>query len=154
MEVCRYVYDPTHQSKFVVYFDEDEKHPQKVRAERAVKHLRTLDETELQEESIKFFKWLVLHPLSSLNEVYAAELLAFFHSKDKLMFKRTVHNPRKQAKARYLVVYTLTGATEHVFARTYNSIREIKVDTGRKPSQIKRLATKEIMCKALAESGS
>ena len=154
MEACRYVYDPTHKSKFVVFFDDDEKHPQKLRAERAIEQLQALAEVELQEESIKFFKWLVLHPLSPLNEVYAAELLGFFHSQDKLLFKRSVHNPRKQAKARYLVVYTLTGASEHVFARTYNSIREIKVDTDRKPSQIKRLATKEFMCKALAESES
>ena len=154
MEACRYVYDPTHQSKFVVYFDQDAKQPQQLRAQRAIEHLRTLGESEQREESIKFFKWLVLHPLSPLNQVYAAELLAFFHSKDKLVFKRTVHNPRKQAKARYLVVYTLTGATEHVFARTYNSIREIKADTGRKPSQIKRLATNEFMCEALAQSES
>ena len=37
----------------------------------------------------------------------------------------------------------------HTFTTTYNSIREIKADTGRKPSQIKRQNTKDVVCAPL-----
>ena len=89
MNSCPYVYDPRGQrNTFIVYFDEINNEPaQHKRAERVIAHLLALNDDELEEESIQFFKWLVLYPLSSLNECYAAKLLAFFHSKGKLLLR-------------------------------------------------------------------
>jgi hypothetical protein len=41
---------------------------------------------------------------------------------------------QKQQKKRYLVMFDLN---DKVVTQTYNSIREVKADTGKKPSQIK-----------------
>ena len=88
--------------------------------------------------------------LSPEFQPYTEALLGFFHSKGLLKGKKTVVNPVKQMKGRYLVVYTMGhGDKQHTFARTYNSIREIKTDTGKKPSQIKRQPTKNVICELL-----
>jgi len=57
-----------------------------------------------------------------------------------------VINPQKQMKERYLVLFSMNG---HVFTKTYNSIRELKADTGKKPSQILCKPTKSLICKSL-----
>ena len=151
--VCPRVYDPIGTGRFIVYFDDGMNvTAQETRAGRVVAHLQSLDEDELEEQSILFFKWLVLYPLSSDNQIYAAALLAFFHSKGKLLCKSSVIRPQLQQKPRYLVIFSLGGQSQHVFSRIYNSIREIKADTGRKPSQIIRRPTKELICKPLAQS--
>ena len=142
MQACRYVYDPTttprDNDKIVVYFDHDVKRLQTERARKVIAHLETLQQDDLNEESVLFFKWVVLHHLSS-NQIYAQALLNFFHSKGLLKGKKTVHNPVKQMKGRYLVLFTMgSGKKKHTFAKVYNSIRELKTDTGKKPSQIKR----------------
>ena len=51
-----------------------------------------------------------------------------------------------QRKQRYLVMFTMNG---HVFTKTYNSIRELRADTGKKPSQIRSKPTSEVICKIL-----
>ena len=141
IETCRYVYDPTtvprDSAKFVVYFDQDARAEQLLRAGRVIQHLEALEEPDLKEESALFFKWLVLHHLSSCNTDYAQALLEHFHSKGLLKGKSTVDNPVKQLKHRYLVVFSMGSQT---FAKRYNSIRELKTDTGKRPSQIQRSA--------------
>ena len=147
MQACRSFYDPTEANpQFIVYFDQDEKHGQRERAVKVIAHLKTLDPEALAQESVLFFKWIVLHRLSSEFQPYTEALLDFFHSKGLLRCKVSVDNPTKQMKSRYFVVYTMAG---HTFARTYNSIREIKTDTGKKPSQIKCQPTKDVICELL-----
>ena len=152
IETCRYVYDPTtvprDSSAFVVYFEQDARAEQLLRADRVIEHFESLQTTELKEESALFFKWLVMHRLSLEHKHYCELLLDFFHSKGLLTMKSDVENPVKQLKGRYCVMYTMGG---HTFTRTYNSIREIKVDTGKKPSQIKRQDIKDLMCESVAE---
>lgn len=154
IEACRYIYDPTTQprdtAKFVVYFDENEKEIQQMRAQRVVNHLNTLKDTELKEESAMFFKWLVLHHVSSCNTHYASTLLDHFHSLGLLKGKQTIDNPVKQLKHRYLVVFSMGN---QVFAKRYNSIRELKCDTGKRPSQIQR-CTKDMTCESLTQQHS
>ena len=141
IETCQYVYDPTtvprDSAKFVVYFDQDARAEQLLRAGRVIQHLEALEEPDLKEESALFFKWLVLHHLSSCNTDYAQALLEHFHSKGLLKGKSTVDNPVKQLKHRYLVVFSMGSQT---FAKRYNSIRELKTDAGKRPSQIQRSA--------------
>ena len=141
IETCRFVYDPTtvprDSAKFVVYFDQDARAEQLLRADRVIQHLEALEEPDLKEESALFFKWVVLHHLSSCNKEYAQALLEHFHSKGLLKGKSTVDNPVKQLKHRYLVVFSMGSQT---FAKRYNSIRELKTDTGKRPSQIQRSA--------------
>ena len=146
MQACHHFYDPTEaEPQFVVYFEgADEAHKQ--RAEKVIAHLKSLDVDVLAEQSVLFFKWIVLHRLSPEFQPYTEALLGFFHSKGLLKGKKTVVNPVKQMKGRYFVMYTMGG---HTFAKTYNSIREIKTDTGKKPSQIKRQPTKNVICELL-----
>ena len=149
MEACRYFYDPTNEdAEFILYFDQDSKQDQSERAEKVIAHLESLDAEALKEESVQFFKWLVMHHLSLEHNHYCELLLDYFHSRGLLTMKSGVVNPVKQLKARYCVMYTMGG---HTFSRTYNSIREIKVDTGKKPSQIKRQDIKDLMCSSVAE---
>ena len=144
MESTDFFYDPTDENAgFIVYFDQDEKYELGVRAARVISHLESLDHEALKEESCQFFKWLVIHRPSLENQHYCRMLLDFFHSKDLLNMKSSVDNPVKQLKPRYCVVYTMGG---HTFCRTCNSIREIRVDTGKKPSQIKRQNTQDVVC--------
>jgi hypothetical protein len=147
MESCFYVYDPTDkQAKFVVYFDQDSKQMQHDHAQRVIVHLNTLSKDSLAQESIEFFKWIVLHKLGCDSTHYAQLLLDYFHEHELLTCKKTIDNPVKQMKARYLVVFTMGNQT---FARTYNSIRELKVDTGKRPCQIQRKSTNEIVCSSV-----
>ena len=149
IEACRYVYDPTSDPrdsrKFVVYFDDDERKIQEKRAQRVIAHLKSLPEDELKEESALFFMWLVRHHLSCCNRHYAHALLQHVHSEGLLKGKRTVDNPVKQLKHRYLVVFSMGS---QVFVKRYNSIRELKIDTGKRPSQIQRCTT-DMTCQAL-----
>ena len=151
IEICRSVYDPTSEPRdsaaFVVYFDEDERAKQTERADRVIQHLVSLSTAELKEESALFFKWLVLHHLSSCNRHYAHALLQHFHSNGLLLGKSSVDNPVKQLKHRYLVVFSMGNQT---FAKRYNSIRELKVDTGKRPSQIPRCTT-DTTCQAITK---
>ena len=98
------------------------------------------------EESICFFKWVVLYHTTDANLLYAEQLLDYFHSRGLLLHKQEVNNPVKQQTQRYLVIFTMK---DHVFSKTYNSIRELRADTGTKPSQIKCLPTNEMLCKIL-----
>eukprot|EP01043_Picozoa_sp_COSAG02_P066990 COSAG02_NODE_10609_length_1901_cov_1.169256_2_plen_162_part_00 len=152
IEICRSVYDPTSQPRdsapFVVHFDQDAKAEQSKRADRVIQHLRSLGNASLKEESAVFFRWLVLHHLSSCNQHYARTLLQFFHSEGLLLGKSSVDNPVKQLKHRYLVVFSMGKQT---FAKRYNSIRELKVDTGKRPTQIQRCTT-DLKCQTLAKN--
>ena len=144
MESCAYFYDPTDpDAKFILYFDQDAAQEQSERSTKVIAHLESLGHEALVEESIQFFRWLVQHHLSLEHQHYCQPLLDYFHSKGLLEIKKSVVNPVKQLKRRYCVVYSMGG---HTFATTYNSIREIKADTGRKPSQIKRQNTKDVVC--------
>ena len=109
-------------------------------------HLKTLDQTALVEESIKFFKWIILCHISLSNLKYAKLLLQFFHEQGLLQHKQSVTNVQKQKTQRYLVMFTMNG---HVFTKIYSSIRELRADTGKKPSQIRCQPTKEVFCKLL-----
>ena len=151
LNTCQYIYDPTttprDQSKFVVHFDNQEnKDRQLQRATKVIDYLQVAINATLEDESARFFKWLVLHPLSPCNMHYAHHLLAFFHSRGLLVGKKTVDNPVKQLKHRYLVVFSMG---KHVFAKHYNSIRELKADTGKRPSQIQRRKT-SLVCQKLS----
>ena len=108
-----------------------------------ITHLNTLSDEDRVAESVEFFKWIVLHRLGSDPSHYAQLRLDYFHVHKLLTCKKTVDNPLKQMKQRYLVMFSMGGQT---FARRYNSIRELKIDTGKRPSQIRRKSTSEIMC--------
>ena len=72
MEACRYIYDPTRESEhFVVCFDQDERKLQGERSQKVIAHLETLGQDDLNEESVLFFKWVVLHHLGGCNRFYA-----------------------------------------------------------------------------------
>lgn len=117
------------------------------RAAAVISHLETLNEEALQDESARFFKWMVMYRLSSCNRVYASALLKHFHLRGLLLGKSTADNPLRQMKKRYLVVFSMGN---HVFAKTYNSIRELKTDTGKRPSQIRRMTTQGLTCDHLS----
>ena len=145
---CKYVYDPVDKhTPFSVHFDTSEgKAEQGQRAKRVIAHLSRLSEEQLIEESICFFKWVVLYHTTDANLLYAEQLLDYFHSRGLLLHTQEVNNPVKQQTQRYLVIFTMK---DHVFSKTYNSIRELRADTGTKPSQIKCLPTNEMLCKIL-----
>jgi hypothetical protein len=118
---CNYIYDPTttprDRTKFVIYFEtKDCILSQQKRAHNVVEHLDSLkvDAERLLDESARFFKWLILHNVSTCNLEYSRILLSFFHSKGLLLGKSTVDNPIKQLKHRYLVVFSMG---KHVFAK-------------------------------------
>ena len=138
---CPTIYNPLNEpTHFKVFFDENEtlgyaKQEQRDRAQRAIAHLDTLDAAKIVRESVEFYKWIVMYPTSECNIHYAEALLDYFHSKRMLTCKQSINTTMKQMKPRYLVMFTFKNL---IFTKSYNSIREIKADTGRKPSQIKR----------------
>ena len=135
LRCCPYIYNPVATTPFTVYFDPREEYAeQEVRARGVIQHLHDLPHEELVEQSIQFYKWIVLYIITDCNIHYAERLLAYFHKRGLLLCKRQVNNEIKQTTQRYLVIYTIGT---HVFSKTYNSIREIQEDTGRRPSQIK-----------------
>ena len=76
MEACSYFYDPTNENaEFILYFDQDKKQHQSDRAEKVIAHLESLDDEALKEESVQFFKWIVMHRLS-LEHKHYCQLLA------------------------------------------------------------------------------
>jgi hypothetical protein len=89
---------------------------------------------------------VVLYHTTECNLLYAERLLEFFHQRGLLLTKKQVNNSVKQKTERYLVIFSMK---EHVFAKIYHSIREIVADTGKKPSQIQRLRTEQMLCKPL-----
>ena len=155
MEACPYVYNPAATDEeikepFVVSFENDGE--QERRAQRAIAHLLSVDRDQLIDESIQFFKWIVLYHTSECNLKYAERLLEFFHSQGFLQHKSQVNIPQKQQTHRYLVIFTMVSPQrEHVFSKTYNSIRELKADTGKKPSQIICKPTSELICELLTK---
>ena len=143
MQVCQStnVYNPlSEKTPFVVHFNTDNSKEQEDRANAVVHHLSALSRDQLIKESHAFFKWTVMYHVGPSNLRYAEMLLRYFHSHDLLRCKQVVNPPMKQCKRRYLVIFTVGG---HVFSQTYNSIRELKADTGKKPSQIKPELTKD-----------
>ena len=136
---------------FTVYFEPaEERGEQERNAKRVIAHLGSLSRPELVEQSIQFYKWLVLYRISTGNLLYAERLLAYFHQQGLLLCKRCVNCEEKQSTKRYLVLYTIdSGIRKHVFSKTYNSIREIQADTGKKPSQIQCQRSRDLMCKIL-----
>ena len=147
---CRYIYNPTPDSmKFTIHYDSEATGEQERRAQAAIEYLEQLSTEDLVKDSHLFFKWVVLYHISWINIMYAERLLQYFHSKDLLKCKRQVNSVTKQRKQRYLVMFTLGDL---VFSQTYNSIRELKADTGRKPSQIKPALTKHLLCSRIDRS--
>jgi hypothetical protein len=154
MQVCTYVYNPVatkeeREQPFIVDFEQDLTE-QTQRAKQVIAYLDTLDEAQIGEQSIQFFKWIVLYHTSEYNLHYAETMLTYFHSRGLLLHKKMINNPQKQQVKRYLAVFTMSSSErEHVFSKTYNSIRELKADTGKKPSQIVCHPTQELICKLL-----
>ena len=124
-------YDPLNVLTFRVDFD-DEDDTQAESASQVQAHLDTLTIEQLQEESCKFFQWIVSKRVSTHLQ-YAEALLAYFHSKGLLSQKKEVVTIAKQSKPRYVVIYDMNGK---YFSRIYNSVREIQEDTGKKPSKL------------------
>jgi hypothetical protein len=152
LTLCPYVYNPIESTTFTVHFDTVVgTHEQNQRAERVIAHLNGLEYEALLEESIRFFKWVVLYHTTECNLLYAERLLEFFHGRGLLLSKPHVNNPVKQKTERYLVIFSMKG---HVFTKIYHSIREIVADTGKKPSQIQRLRTDQMLCKPLKGKSS
>ena len=143
MQVCRasQVYNP-HRNKipFVLHFDTDSVAEQESLALKAIAHLSKMGRAQLIQESEEFFKYIVMFHVSPAFLHYAERLLRFFQSQGLLTFKQSINTVTKQQKQRYLVMFNLNGK---VVTQTYNSIRELKADTGKKPSQIKPELTKD-----------
>ena len=143
MQVCRasQVYNP-HRTKmpFVLHFDTDSTVEQESLALKAIAHLSKMGRAQLIQESEEFFKYIVMFHVSPAFLHYAERLLRFFQSQGLLTFKQSINTVTKQQKQRYLVMFNLNGK---VVTQTYNSIRELKADTGKKPSQIKPELTKD-----------
>jgi len=139
------IYNPIETSKYIIDFELDSTE-QTDRAARVIEYLETLNQAALVDESVKFFKWIILSHITRTNLNYAKLLLKFFHENGMLLHKRRVNNVQKQQTQRYLVMFTMNG---HVFTKTYNSIRELRADTGKKPSQIQCHPTNELFCKIL-----
>ena len=149
---CSNIYNPVEEALFRIHFDDGSQQDQSLRAERVMEYLRNLEPDDLVEQSIRFYKWIVLYPTTECLLLYAELLLAFFHEQGLLTFKQDVNNPIKQQNARrYLVIFTMK---DHVFSKTYHSIRELRADTGKKPSQIKRLPTDGLLFKPLMDEPS
>ena len=147
---CRYIYNPTPEPmRFTIHYDNEATGEQERRAAAVIAHLEQLKPEELVQESHHFYMWIVLYHISWINILYAETLLDYFHSKDLIMCKQQVNNEIKQRKKRYLQVFTLGDL---VFSQTYNSIRELKADTGRKPSQIKPALTQHLLCSRINQS--
>ena len=89
---------------------------------------------QLIQESEEFFKYTVMFHVSPAFLHYAERLLRFFQSQGLLTFKQSINTVTKQQKQRYLVMFNLNGK---VVTQTYNSIRELKADTGKRPCQLK-----------------
>ena len=128
------LYDPLNQLTFKIIFDNDlnEKECQKTKSEKVVEFLESLSSDDLQAESVKFYKWIIMFSVDT-HKQYAEHLLVYFHSKGLLLNKKVLVTQTKQSKQRYLVIYDVNG---QVFSKVYNSIREIREDTGKKPSRI------------------
>ena len=124
------LYDPLNVLSFTLF--DDDKANQDESASKVKEHLEGLSSEDLQQQSSEFFQWIVKHNIDS-HVVYAQHLLDYFHSKNLLLTKKEVQTFKKQDKSRYVVIYDMNGK---VFSKIYNSIREIREDTGKKPSKI------------------
>ena len=145
LRTSRNIYNPVEHSRFIVRFDNNTDEQQE-RANKVIAHLNTVSSKALVDESVDFFNWVVLFPPTECNRHYAIRLLEYFHSRNMLLHKEHVANPTKQKTERYLVMFTMN---DQIFTRTYNSVRELKADTGKKPSQLVRTPTQEAVCKIL-----
>ena len=134
----------------LVCFDDDPRTHQDTYADRAIEYLDGLPHEALVLESQRFFKFVVMFHVSHTLMHYTVRLLGYFHLRGLLRCKRVVNTETKQQKRRYLVMFDVgSGLTRQVFTQTYNSIRELKADTGKKPCQIKPELTTTMMCQAL-----
>jgi hypothetical protein len=109
--------------------------------DQTLQFLNTLSLQQLKLQSVKFFKWLVVGDTNNL-EKYAQDLLDYFHSRGLLMNKTTLHPIQRQSKQRYVVLYKIG---DECFSQTYNSIREIKEDTGLRGRKFHKKKTSQIM---------
>jgi hypothetical protein len=137
MQVCTStdVYNPlAAKTPFRHHFFTSDTEEQQELADRVIAHLETLDEQQLNYESQEYYKYTVKFHVSYCHLHYADTLLHYFQSKGLLKYKQAVNTVQKQQKKRYLVMFDLN---DKVVTQTYNSIREVKADTGKKPSQIK-----------------
>jgi hypothetical protein len=138
MQVCSHIYNPVRpEQKFVVVFDEPLDAGQAERAAEVIAYLETLDAEALRNEAHQFYIWSVVYFVSVYNLRYAELLLEYFHGKGLLACKRCVNAERKQSKRRHQVLFRIG---DKCFTRTYNSIRELKADTGRRPKQMEQSA--------------
>ena len=145
MQVCTAtdVYNPLADSTpFRLHFHTDETVEQEELAQKVIAHLDTLDDTALAHESREFYKYTVMFHVSYCHLHYADRLLRYFQSKGLLKCKQRVNTVQKQQKKRYVVMFNLN---DKVVTQTYNSIREVKADTGKKPSQIKPELMEELL---------
>lgn len=95
---------------------------------QTIQYLNGLTCEQLKRQSVQLFKWLVVHQPTTL-QIYATELLEYFHTKGLLLNKHSICKIVKHHQPKYLVVYTIEDG---VFTQQYNSIREIRDDTGLK----------------------
>lgn len=96
-------------------------------AAQVTQYLDTLTVSQLKVESVKFYKWIVVRQPGLEMERYATALLQYFHGKGLLLAKQTVRRCIKHRQPKYLVHFTIG---DEQFSQLYNSIREIREDTG------------------------
>ena len=132
------IYNPTGRHlMFYVHFNSDGKQHQHEAAVKTIEYYEALTYKKLVHESQLFYKWLIMYHISPVLEYYAFLLLSYFHEQGLLKCKEEVNVCTKQQKKRYLVMFEVgSGQNKQVFTQTYNSIRELRADTGKKPSQI------------------
>ena len=133
MQTCHKddLYDPLKLLSFTIDFStsaNDE--PLVIAANKTIEHLSHLDDIKLLTQAYLFMKWLIVYNVSS-HAKYAQMLLDFFHSRNLLLHKKSIVTEKKQSKPKYVVIYNMP---DNVFSKMYSSVREMREDTGKKPS--------------------
>ena len=93
--------------KHAVHFDTETLHAYEgTLVTQTVQYLETLTYEQLKMQSVRLFKWLVVHQPTNL-QLYAMELLEYFHTKGLLLNKHNICKVEKHHQPKYLVVYTI-----------------------------------------------
>ena len=96
--------------------------------------LARMTETEKEQESERYFIYLISNPRRDVKE-YLIPLLGYFHVLGYLKFKKSVYNDHKQNIVRYRVVFkNKDGKT--LITKRYSSLAQLSDDVGEKMTSL------------------